>query len=70
MTLTMIVLADYPQLRMLAWNRPANALLEDAEAFALYEANWRFVDKGALNDTEAALLERLTREQGAGLLLV
>jgi len=70
MTLTMIVLADYPQLRMLAWNRPADALLEDTEAFALYEANWRFVDKSALNHKEAALLERLTQEQGSGLLLV
>lgn len=66
----MIRLADYPQLRMLAWSRPADACLDDAEAFALYEANWRFMEPAQLDEREAALLQRLVREQGAGLLLV
>jgi len=34
----MIRLADFPQLRLLAWNRPADSCLDDAEAFALFEA--------------------------------
>ena len=43
----MIRLADFPQLRMLAWNRPADAEVDEAEALALYEANWRFVEPDA-----------------------
>ncbi len=66
----MIRLSDFPQLRMLAWNRPAEAEVDDAEALALYEANWRFVEPETLNEAEVALLRRLVQEQGAGLLLV
>jgi hypothetical protein len=55
---------------MLAWNRPADAEVDEAEALALYEANWRFVEPDALNEAEADLLRRLVQEQGAGLLLV
>ncbi len=66
----MIRLSDFPQLRMLAWNRPAEAEVDEAEALALYEANWRFVEPETLNEAEVALLRRLVQEQGAGLLLV
>lgn len=66
----MIRLADYPQLSMLAWQRPADTLLDDAEALAIYEANWRFVDQAALTSPEAQLIDRLVKEQGAGVLLV
>lgn len=66
----MVTLKDFPQLRQLAWNRPADACLDDAEAFALYEANWRLVDLNDMAPTERALLARLLAEQGAGLLLV
>ena len=55
---------------MLAWNRPAEAEVDDAEALALYEANWRFVEPETQNEAEVALLRRLVQEQGAGLLLV
>lgn len=66
----MIRLADYPQLALLAWQRPADALLEEAEVLALYEANWRFVDQPSLTPEEAGLIDRLIREHGAGVLLV
>jgi hypothetical protein len=66
----MIRLADFPQLRMLAWSRPAEACVDEAEAFALYEANWRFIELDKLETPEADLIKRLTREHGAGLLLV
>jgi hypothetical protein len=66
----MIKLADYPQLRMLAWSRPADACMDEAEAFSLYESNWRFLDQGSMQPAEAALLQRLTQAHGAGLLLV
>jgi hypothetical protein len=65
----MIRLADYPHLRLLAWNRPVDAVLDDAEAFALFEANWRHIDHDALTAIEAELLQRLIKEQGAGVLL-
>ncbi len=66
----MVCLNAYPQLRQLAWNRPEGACVDDAEAFALYESNWRLVDVAAMDEAERALLQRLVTEQGAGLLLV
>ncbi len=66
----MIRLVDYAQLRMLAWQRPGNDLLDDAEALALYEANWRHLDPQTMDPQEAALIERLVKEHGGGLLLV
>lgn len=66
----MIRLADYPQLRMLAWQRQADAVLDDAEALALYEANWRFIDGPSLMPCEADLIARLIKDQGAAVLLV
>lgn len=66
----MVRLDDFPQLRQLAWSRPAGVVLDDEEALALYEANWRFVDVGLLTPGEAALIDRLRREVGSGVLLV
>ena len=66
----MIRLADYPQLRMLAWNRPEDACVEETEALALYESNWRLVDLAHMQAHGLALLNRLTQQHGAGVLLV
>jgi transcriptional regulator with XRE-family HTH domain len=63
-------LADYPQLKRLAWQRDASTTLSAEEALALYERNWRHVDPGALDARESALLDRLARELGGGRLLV
>ena len=63
-----IHLADYPQLQGLAWNRRPGSLIDEAEAFALYESNWRFVDEERLTPRERRLLERLTRQFGNGVL--
>lgn len=54
----------YPQLRTLFWNRDQNACLEDDEAFAIYERNWRFVDVEALTADEKALLAELSERYG------
>ena len=59
--------ADYPQLRLLCWNR-RDAVLAAAEAFALYEANWRHVDPATLDAQERGLIEALVREYGCGVL--
>lgn len=59
----------YPQLALLAWNRVVREITSE-EAFALYERNWRFVDVDALTPIEAALIERLARTYGHGVMNV
>jgi hypothetical protein len=66
----MVRLADFPQLRLLAWNRSSADVLDDREALALYEANWRFVDQARLSKEERALIDRLVTNVGRGVLLV
>lgn len=60
---------DYPQLKLLAWNRAVRDITGD-EALALYERNWRFVDTETLTEAEAALIARLIRQYGNGVLCV
>ncbi|NLP65532.1 hypothetical protein NH14_031230 [Paraburkholderia sacchari] len=70
MSVKMVRIKDFPQLRFIAWNRPGDDVLSDEDAFALYERNWRFVDQKALDGRERALIERLTNEVGHGHLHV
>ena len=65
-----IRLEDYPQLRGIAWNRNPGGLIDGAEAFALYERNWRFVEEDKLSPDERRLIECLTRQFGNGTLNV
>lgn len=65
----MIRIADYPQLRQLCWNRPADAEIEDAAALAIYEDGWRHVDASTLTPEERDLIERLKAEFGNGVFL-
>ena len=61
----------YPQLQQIAWHLgPGTADLAPEEAFALYERNWRHVDRAAMGRKELALLEQLTATVGKGVLLV
>jgi len=60
----------YPQLHALCWNRPDAAILDGAEAFALYERNWRFVDEAAFTPAERQLFDRLLAKYGHGTPLV
>jgi len=64
-----IQIHNFPQLKLLAWNVKVDTI-EDAEAFALYERNWRHVDQAALTVDELALIERLKRECGNGVMNV
>lgn len=64
------VIGDFPQLRLIAWNRHPDDAITGEEAFDLYERNWRFVDETAMSPHERAMLERLTREYGHGILHV
>jgi hypothetical protein len=68
--LAAIRLADYPLLREVAWSTDPNAELSPAEAFAVYERNWRHIDRSSMGPQERELLERLTATVGHGVLLV
>lgn len=64
------VIGDFPQLRLIAWNRNPHDVITGEEAFDLYERNWRFVDEAAMLPRERAVVDRLTREYGHGILHV
>ena len=61
--------AQFPNLRLLCWNRKGS-YLSAREAFALYERNWRLVDKDHLDEQERALIHRLAAQFGNGVLNV
>lgn len=65
----LVALERYPNLKLLCWNRRGR-YVSAREAFALYERNWRFVDRNHLEERERALIERLTARFGNGVLNV
>ena len=65
-----IRLADYPQLKKLAWQLHGVATVTPEDALGLYERNWRHVDTAALDPAERALVNALARHLGRGRLLV
>jgi transcriptional regulator with XRE-family HTH domain len=66
----MIRLRDFPQLKRLAWQLHGVEDVPPSVALDLYERNWRHVDRAALSDGEAALIEALSRALGGGRLVV
>ena len=60
-------LAEYPQLRLLAWNRRDDDAIGEDEALALYERNWCHVDRERLTEKEQQLIDRLVVEYGKGV---
>lgn len=62
-------LADFPQLKLLAWGLHVEELDEEL-AFELYERGWRHIDEASLTDAERALIRELTSRWGAGVLNV
>jgi hypothetical protein len=67
---TRVRLADYPQLKQLAWQRPGVDEISPAEALSLYERNWRHVNPAQLTPAERALVQMLSSQLGGGALLV
>lgn len=65
----MINVDEFPNLALLCWNLRARTLGE-RDALALYERNWRLVDVASMPPHERALVDRLVREFGNGVLLV
>jgi hypothetical protein len=62
----MIRIAEYPQLSFIAWNRPKDALIDEAQALALYERNWAYVDTNELSANEEAFVKQLVQRYGNG----
>lgn len=62
-----IHISEYPQLRLIAWNRCDDELIEEDEALALYERNWRHVDREQLTEKEQQLIDRLVIQYGNGV---
>lgn len=58
---------EWPALRELAWNR-ADRWIPAGEAFALYERNWRHVDRAALTQREREFIAELAQRFGDGRL--
>lgn len=54
-----VVLADYPQLRALAWQVQGTDALTPSEALDIYERNARHLDWQAMSADEQALLQAL-----------
>lgn len=63
-------LADFPQLKRLAWQLHGVDDLSPADALALYERNWRHIDAAGMTPAERALIQTLANGLGGGRLLV
>jgi transcriptional regulator with XRE-family HTH domain len=59
-----IRLADYPQLKQLAWQVHGTDELTPAEALGIYERNWRHLDPQAMQPHERHLIDALRRALG------
>lgn len=62
----LIDLADFPQLQQLCWNLKVEFLTR-ADAYAIYERNWRLIDEANLEPTELNLVQELVQELGKGM---
>ncbi len=67
---TRISIADYPQLRRVAWSLPGAGDVTPREALALYERGWRHIDPEQMDTSERDLLAALVLSLGNGHLLV
>ncbi len=54
-----IRIADYPQLKKLAWQLHGKQTLSPSEAMDLYERNWRHVEPNKMRPNERELVRRL-----------
>lgn len=61
-----IRLADYPQLKQLAWQVHGTDALTPAEALGIYERNWRHLDAAAMEPRERHLVDALRLALGEG----
>jgi hypothetical protein len=64
-----VEIAHFPALRLLAWQLHLERMSEP-DVLALYEREWRHLDPDRLDPHERALIERLVRTYGHGVLNV
>lgn len=62
----LVEISDFPQLKQLCWNLNTKFLTR-ADALAIYERNWRFIDQLALEPTERKFINELVEELGKGV---
>jgi hypothetical protein len=62
-------LADYPQLKALAWQVHGTDTLSPLEALGIYERNARHLDAAAMSPAEQALLQALRTGLGGGVVV-
>lgn len=62
-----ICISNYPNLLLLCWNC-TSGFITAADAFGLYERNWRFNDETELCVSEKELIINLKDRYGGGLL--
>ncbi|XID74374.1 hypothetical protein ACF3NA_07435 [Alkanindiges sp. WGS2144] len=65
-----VVLQDYPQLKLIAWHCQGCDAIVEEEAFALYERNWRYIDEATLKPHERQLITELSNKFGHGVMNV
>lgn len=65
----LVAIADYPQLQQLCWNLKVDYLTR-ADAFAIYERNWRLLDKEVMDQHEKEFIEHLVNDLGKGVVNV
>jgi len=61
---------DFPQLNLLCWSIDRDGSIREDYALSLYERNWYLVDQEALDANERALINRLVKKYGNGVLHV
>lgn len=66
----MVFIDRYPQLKLIAWNRPGDRMITEQDALALYERNWRFIEPAEMPAHERELLDILIKHHGGGVLHV
>ena len=65
-----IIIADYPELRLITWSMPDAVEMDEDLVLATYERNWRYVDQSRLTSDEKGLIQRLVDTYGNGVLHV
>ena len=60
--------ADFPELRLICWHQSPDLPLSEAEAFGLYERNWRYINLDRLTPAEIHLIEHLKATHGIGVI--
>lgn len=62
----LVDISNFPQLKQLCWNLRTEFLTR-ADAFSIYERNWRFIDQPSLEPNERKLIDELAEDLGSGM---